>query len=217
MIQLPGQPRLKDPYSTFVTQDFAKWLQWFLSVPGMEDSIEDWQRKLNSQDDDTVCNVTQGQVWKKLFHQGSSGSRLNLGFSLFIDGFNPLGNKLSGRQLSIGVIALNCLNLPPWLRYQTQNTFLFGLIPGPNQPVMITMNNILTPLIDQLFKLNCGITVCTPKYPNGHQLAVKLATLVGDIVATHKVAGFMSHSATKFCSWCEIEASERQGLQAGHL
>ncbi|MBW0554409.1 hypothetical protein O181_094124 [Austropuccinia psidii MF-1] len=82
---------------------------------------------------------------------------------------------------------------------------------------MITINNVLTPLIDQFLKLNQGITVCTPRYPNDRKLLVKLVTLVGDIVATHKVAGFMSHSATKLCSWCEIKASERQELQAGRL
>ncbi|MBW0552151.1 hypothetical protein O181_091866 [Austropuccinia psidii MF-1] len=115
----------------------------------------------------------------------------------------------------MGIISLNCLNLPPRLQYQTQYTCLAGIIPSPNQPTMITINKILKPSVNELYELNTGITILIPKYPHGQKVVVKLVKLVGDIVAVHKVAGFKSHSATKFCSWCEINASDWHKLKLG--
>ncbi|MBW0575990.1 hypothetical protein O181_115705, partial [Austropuccinia psidii MF-1] len=181
----------------------------------VEEYIDQWANELEAHDSNSICDVAQGPVWKKLFSSDYKGSGLCLGLSLFIDWFNPLKNKLAGRQLSMGIISLNCLNLPPRLRYQTRYTCLAGIIPSPNQPTMITINNILTPLVNELYELNKGLTILTPKYPHGRKVVVKLVTLVGDIVAVHKVAGFKSHSATKFCSWCEINASDRHKLKLG--
>ncbi|MBW0540551.1 hypothetical protein O181_080266 [Austropuccinia psidii MF-1] len=72
---------------------------------------------------------------------------------------------------------------------------------------MITINNVSIPLVNELYKLNRGIIIPKSKYPCGWKITVKLATLVGDIVAAHKAAGFKSHLATKFCSWCDLNAS----------
>ena len=55
-------------------------------------------------------------------------------FSLCINYFNPLGNKQAGKKKSIGLISMVCLNLPPEMWYKPENMFLFGIIPGPNEP-----------------------------------------------------------------------------------
>jgi hypothetical protein len=75
------------------------------------------------------------------------------------------------------------------------------MIPAPKEPDMTTISHILAPLVDELLLLNTGIFVQTPKFPNGRKLSVHLGALIGDIVATHKIAGFASHSATLFCLW----------------
>ncbi|MBW0579164.1 hypothetical protein O181_118879, partial [Austropuccinia psidii MF-1] len=59
----------------------------------------------------------------------------------------------------------------------------------------------MRPLIDELILLNPGIKIKTPNHPYGRSVVIKIMCLIGDIVATHKVGGFMSHSAKKFCSW----------------
>ncbi|MBW0529106.1 hypothetical protein O181_068821 [Austropuccinia psidii MF-1] len=121
-----------------------------------------------------------------MFPKEPRGNSLILGLSLLIDWFNPLQNKLSGHQASMGVIALNCLNLPPCLCYQPAFTYLSRIIPGPNQPNMFTISNILGPLVKKLLESNQGIMIHTPKYPKGHKVIVKLAAFIGDVVATHK-------------------------------
>ncbi|MBW0505294.1 hypothetical protein O181_045009 [Austropuccinia psidii MF-1] len=55
----------------------------------------------------------------------------------------------------------------------------------------------------------------TPEYPHGQKVVVKVFTLVGDIVAAHKASGFKSHSANRFCSWCEVNASDQHKLKLG--
>ncbi|MBW0578822.1 hypothetical protein O181_118537 [Austropuccinia psidii MF-1] len=164
----------------------------------VEDYIDQWENELEAQYSNSICDVAQGPVWKKLFSSDYKGSRLYLGLSLFIDWFNPLKNKLTGQQLSKGIISLNCLNLPPRLQYQTRYTCLAGIIPSPNQPTMTTIKKIITPLVNELSELNKGLTILTPKYPLGQNVVVTLVTLVGNIVAVHKVAGFKLHSALSF-------------------
>ncbi|MBW0565832.1 hypothetical protein O181_105547 [Austropuccinia psidii MF-1] len=115
----------------------------------------------------------------------------------------------------MGIISLNCLNLPSCLQSQNKYTFLAGIIPSPNQPTMITINNMLRPMIDEIFELNNRITIRTPEYPHGQKVVVKVVTLVGDIFEAHKAEGFKSHSDRKLCSWCGVNASNQQKMKLG--
>ncbi|MBW0555342.1 hypothetical protein O181_095057 [Austropuccinia psidii MF-1] len=90
------------------------------------------------------------------------------------------------------------------MQYKPQYTYLAGIIPAPNQPSMVTMNNVLKPLVNELIELNKTIRIQTYQEPEGQNVRVKLQALLSDIIATHKVAGFTSHSRRKFCSWCEV-------------
>ncbi|MBW0463811.1 hypothetical protein O181_003526 [Austropuccinia psidii MF-1] len=213
----PNQKRPRISKSTFVTQSFKDWMKRFSNVSGVEEIIDNWKIELESQPPQPIFDINQGSMWQTIFPEENTNRQVVLGFSLFIDWFNPPQNKLAGRQLSMGVIALNCLKLPPRLCYQTKYTFISGIIPGPKQPNMFTVNNILGPLANKLLEFNKGAIIPTPKHPRGCKVVVKLAALIGDIVATHKVSGFMSHSAQRFCTWCEAQGSKKEELKLGRL
>lgn len=117
----------------------------------------------------------------------------------------------------MGIISLTCLNLHPSIRYKPCFTYLAGIVPSPNQPNMITISHVLRPLVDSLLELENGVLIHTNQFPFGRQVQVRLLALIGDIVATHKVGGFTSHSGEFFCSWCKAQKSELQNLEVGPI
>ncbi|MBW0489002.1 hypothetical protein O181_028717 [Austropuccinia psidii MF-1] len=190
---------------------------WF--VPQAEKSIENWKEALITTSNG-ISDYQQLPAWEALYPQlqwSPSSTTLKLAFSLFTDWFNLLSNKASGKQVSLGVLALNCLNLPPTSRWKTNNTFISGLVPEPSQPNLVTINNILTIFIDEIALLDLGIIIQTPHYPKGCKVVVQLGCLIGDLVANQKVVGSASHLHTQFCSWCECLTADIQHLKLGRL
>ncbi|MBW0500074.1 hypothetical protein O181_039789 [Austropuccinia psidii MF-1] len=112
-ICLSGQPCLRVPYANFISQSLSTWVRWFLNVAGIDEELNEWASSISSQRNSSIIDVSQGKVWRKMFGNSSTQLDLELGFSIFIDWFNPQGNHISGKQTSMGLIALNCLNLPP--------------------------------------------------------------------------------------------------------
>ncbi|MBW0519121.1 hypothetical protein O181_058836, partial [Austropuccinia psidii MF-1] len=204
-------------FLVFVTQDFSNWLKWF--IPQSKKSIEDWRLSITTTSN-TIYDYQQSPTWDTLYpkcEQAKNSTTLQLAFSLFVDWFNPLSNKTAGKQVLLGVPALNFLNLPPTSQWKEKNTFIYGLVPEPSQPNMITINNILRIFIEEMVQLNSGIFIQTPHYPKGRKVVVCLGCLIGDLVANHKVSGFASHSATWFCSWCECPKAKIQQLKLAKL
>lgn len=114
------------PRNIFVTQKLGSWLSWFLNKENTEKEIEAWSNELKeSTDQRKMQDIQQSDAWKELGwpteHPPLKDSNplspepLNLVVSLFIDWFNPRGNKKAGSQTLMGLLAYNCLNLPPSL------------------------------------------------------------------------------------------------------
>ncbi|KAG0149624.1 hypothetical protein CROQUDRAFT_21966, partial [Cronartium quercuum f. sp. fusiforme G11] len=209
---------IRHPRNLYVTQKLSSWLRWFLSKSNIEQEIIDWSNKLGEFSEKKIFDIQQSEAWKEITWPSnpSTGPKpLNLLVSLFIDWFNPRGNRKRGAQQSMGVFAYNCLDLPPSLRNLIQNTCVAGITPGLNAPDMTTITHVLKDHIDDLILLEQGIVMPTSQYPEGRLVRVKLLMKLGDMVGMHKVAGFASHSANLYFTWCWGSAKDMDKMKLG--
>ncbi|MBW0469065.1 hypothetical protein O181_008780 [Austropuccinia psidii MF-1] len=182
---------INTPRCVYYTHKLKTWIEWLLGLKIIEKEITEWKNHLSHQKN--IIDIQQ----------------------IFVDWFNPHGSKISGKQQSIGCIILSCLNLPPKLRNKPAYSMLYSLIPGPNSPDVVTISNVIRPLVDELLELKDGFNVVTTNYPQGRKVYVQLLPAVGDLVAMHKIVGFGSHSASQFCGWCKADLKDLQGLNIG--
>lgn len=199
------------PTREFLYHDIRHWAAQLYCRPGLEQYL-DWKPKVDHSTDGGISDImespeiqnfrdSEGQPF--LLRTGGQG-RLVFGFNE--DGFNPYGNKTSGKAVSVGAMYIVCLNLPLSLRYKIENMGLVGVIPGPKSPSLDQMNHMLPPLIADLKILwHEGLHLSkTPRYPNGRHIKGALVPLICDLLAARQVSGFASHSATLFCHLCHL-------------
>ncbi|KIO12206.1 hypothetical protein M404DRAFT_126013, partial [Pisolithus tinctorius Marx 270] len=62
--------------------------------------------------DGSVLRQFRGPDNNLYFGSENPRSEVRLAFSLFVDWFNPFGNKQGGKHTSFGAIYMVCLNLP---------------------------------------------------------------------------------------------------------
>lgn len=163
-----------------------------------------------------MSDIWDGEVLRTLrgpsglFFSNRPNGEVRLVFSLFVDWFNPFGNKASGKHVSLGAIYMVCLNPPPKIRFRVENVYLVGIIPGPGEPSLHQINHFIAPLVDEFRKLwNPGVFfTCTAGYKVGRLVRCALIPLVADVPALHKVAGFLGHGAKMFCSFCQLRSDD---------
>lgn len=206
-----GENGASVPIKTFALQSLSAWIGQLLSRPGIESVLEKgWRRPSQGWSSDimeaTGIREFLGPDGRTPFSVQPDGS-LHLVFSLFIDWFNPYGNKAAGKSHSVGAIYMACLNLPENLRYRPENIYLAGLIPGPREPSLEQINHFLKVLVDQLEMLwSPGLYVArTANKRFGRLVRGAVIPLVCDLPALRKVAGFSGHASKNFCSFCRAQ------------
>ncbi|KAH7917070.1 hypothetical protein BV22DRAFT_1027010, partial [Leucogyrophana mollusca] len=120
------------------------WLGRLLSRPGIEKAIT---QTTSCRSHSFISRLTQlwhcgpiKDVWDAEVFRNFKGpdnrawldapdGEARLIFSLFIDWFNPFGNRQAGKSVSVGGIYMVCMNLPVHLRYRVENVYLVGIIP----------------------------------------------------------------------------------------
>ena len=196
------------PQRKFVYQKLQDWLASRLWMDGFEDLLVANHADHSQPNAKVMPDIWHGSVWnnfkggvrEKKSYTSTPG---NLVFSLYIDWFNPYGNKMGKRSKTIGAIILTCLNLPPLERYRQENLYVYGIIPGPQEPKLDQINHLLQPLVDKFQEFLEGVWFTeTHNYVGGQLIRAVIIPLIADLPALRKVAGFSSHALDLFCSFC---------------
>lgn len=199
------------PIKPFVYFNPLTWVGRLLSRPGIEaDADKSWDRSKTQAG--TMRDIFDGDILRKF--KGPDGAHFSMGngegryvFSLSVDFFNPLSNKQAGKKVSVGLITLVCLNLPPDIRYKPENMFLAGVIPGPHELPLSAISHFLKPLVDDFLKFwDPGVHYSrTDGHPDGRLVRCAIVCIVCDLPAAQKTAGFALSAHTHFCSICHCD------------
>ncbi|KAF7335223.1 hypothetical protein MSAN_02355600 [Mycena sanguinolenta] len=226
------------PIKPFVSFDFRDWLARLLAREGNEEKMDkkwDHLKKdpttmteaeleaeaaagLSDVFDGYVVRSFKGPDGERHFKEADTPGEGRYLFSLGFDFFNPLTNKMAGKKLSVGAFSLVCLNLPVEERYKPENMFLAGIIPGPKEPPLDSVNSYWGPLVDCFEELwYHGIYLTrTHAHQDGRLVRCAIIMLVCDLPAARKIAGMASCRHQWFCSRCLCTRDvKRKGKQGG--
>lgn len=221
------------PIKTFVYHEFSDYLSGLLSRPDIEaaldkscenfrDLLAEMETTSNEENlqDVRVKDVFGGDFFKSfrdysgqhLFLEAPSGEG-RLAFALNVDFFHPEGISIHAAAVSCGIITMACLNLPVNIRYKPENLYLAGIIPGPNEPPLTSLNYYLRPLIDDL----------VASWERGHHFsrtALKqtgrlcrcaIAMAVCDLQAARKASQTASVRSHFYCTVCQCHHTSTLG------
>ncbi|PPR03093.1 hypothetical protein CVT26_004612 [Gymnopilus dilepis] len=207
-----GKTEIEVPIKCFVSFSFKDFVASLTCRPGFEDMMDN----CSSSQDGIMRDISDGcfllQSFKGLDGASFRSTPLDARytFSLCLDFFNPFTNKQAGKKVSIGIISVVCLSLPPSYRYRPENMFLVGIIPGPKEPPLTAINHYLKPVIDEFIEFwDPGIFFSrTVNYPRGRLVYCALILVVCDLLAARKAAGFAACTHEHFCSVCHCTRSQ---------
>ncbi|KAJ6467268.1 hypothetical protein C8R45DRAFT_938628 [Mycena sanguinolenta] len=98
-----GKESKQVPITTFNTQKFESWLEWFLSRKSTEDYLSQSYQRPAAADGEEMSDLQDSPRWKEL---KALGDKYNLVFGLYIDWFNPRSNKLAGVKVTGRIVPL---------------------------------------------------------------------------------------------------------------
>lgn len=208
---------VSEPERTLHFQDFKHWLGQLLCRPDMEDLLD------RDVYDTGACEGQLLDIWDGEVLQNFSGpdgarfvsmkphktGKLELVFAICMDNFNPFFNKAGGKAYSAGVITLICLNLPPGMRHLLENIFVFCVFPGPREPELDDINNVLRFLTEAFLEFwDPGVYYSsTPSYPDGRLVNAAIVPLLGDLLAARKMSGIY-----RWCTQCNMKARDMDNI-----
>ncbi|MBW0576076.1 hypothetical protein O181_115791 [Austropuccinia psidii MF-1] len=86
-----------------------------------------------------------------------------------------------------------------------ENVYIPAIIPGPKEPNGEQLSYLLRLLVEELKELWKGVHFfATSNSNSGETIQLAILNVIGDIVAIRKITGFISHSGSRFCSFCTI-------------
>jgi hypothetical protein len=138
---------------------------------------------------------------------------LRLVFSLSMDGFSPFGK--TNKAVTVTAIYMACMNLPIDMRYQLQNIFLAGVVPGPHKPSLQQINHAQRPIVADLLNFwDPGVFFSrTALYSEGRLVKAALLLLVADILAARQMGGFTAITSSLFCTCCKLRSKDIENFE----
>lgn len=123
-----------------------------------------------------------------------------------------------GKNVSCGVIALYCQNLPPDLRYRPENVFIIAITPAPTGPDALNVHHLLDPIVDQFIPYGGAQGILHPTFHNpiGEAIRARIAPVLADAPARVLISGFLGHGATFFCPFCLCTSDDIDRLDLGN-
>jgi hypothetical protein len=200
------------PSRAFPAHRFQDFIAGLVCRPGMEKVLQEHPPSVLTEHI-TLTDVFHGTYLQRdlkdplgnVFIDALDG-KLQLVWLILVDFFNPLHNKAAGKSVSVGSIALTCLNLPPHLRYKPRNQFVFGLIPLPHKPKKEEINHFICPVMNVMVLAwkDGTFLLRTPEQSMGLIVRSALAMLIVNMQG-RKTSGFAhSNSCLHPCPYCHI-------------
>jgi hypothetical protein len=197
-------------------QEFSRWLGNLLWRHGMEELLDRDVYQTGAGPGE-LWDIWDGEVLRNFegpeggnFIRNKNPGEGRLLFSLCMDNFNPFFNKAGGKVYSAGAIALICLNLPGDMRHLLENMFVFCVFPGPKEPSLEQINNVIRPLVDDFIGFwSPGVYYrSTPSHPEGRLFRAAIVLLLGDLLAARKMSGI-----NQWCTQCPLAAADMDNLE----
>ena len=124
----------------------------------------------------------------------------DIALGLSTDGY---GIFTRGKASAWPLIIFN-YNLPPQIRFHSENILALGVIPGPNKPGDI--DSFLVPLADELFQLASGVEAYDVLTGSTFNLHAFLLLVFGDFPAVSMLMKMKGVNAISPCRSCSIKA-----------
>ncbi len=205
------------PLKTFVYHHFHDYLAGLLSRKDIEELMDKSCDDLNSSikrgqpPPEYVTDVFEAEFLRTF--EGPTEGKLfvdrpnnegRYAFALSLDFFRTEGMKITGASTSSGLISAACLNLPLSIRYQPENMYVAGIIPGPKEPHDDELNHYIRPIIDDfLVSWERGVRYSrTACHPAGRDTRSAVALCVCDLPGARKISQTAGHSSNHYCSVC---------------
>jgi hypothetical protein len=203
------------PRKTFVYHSFHDYLGGLLARKDLEvlmdKACDDLKESVNGPSPEVITDVFEAEFLKSFEWKDGTmfvdrkGVEGRFAFSLNIDFFSVEGNRHGGASASAGIISMACLNLPLEIRYNPENMFLAGIIPGPYEPHTTELNHYVRPLIDDMvISWEHGVRYSrTALHRTGRLTHSAIAAVVCDLPAARSAAQLASHASHHLCSVCD--------------
>lgn len=209
--QTRGDRAWRRPERRYSHQRLEVWLSRLLNRPGIEDLLE--STKPSPQD--VMTDFWEAPYLNNLIlgepgFFNASVPNLRLAFMVYHDFFNPFSNKMAGKQRSVGVVLMVCLNLPAEIRYNRENVYATSVIPGPSEPSGDEINHFIHPIVENFRQhFDPGVWISrTYKYPNGRHIRSAVVLESMDLIAARQWSGLGPPTHTYLCSCCWVTQDE---------